>query len=100
MGRKTTLLRLIDEKLSLVLRLLDRLGATEQTMSAQLDQLKAQVQKNSDVTQSAVTLINGLSDQIKALKDDPAAIAKLADDLKAQADSLSAAVVANTPTGP
>lgn len=67
-------------------------------MSAELNNLKAQVAHNADVDQSAITLIQGLADQIVSLKDDPAALADLANQLQAQADSLAAAVVANTPS--
>lgn len=64
---------------------------------ADLTSLTAQVQANTQVETSAVTLIQGLADQLRALANDPVAIAALADQLKGSADALSAAIVANTP---
>jgi hypothetical protein len=69
----------------------------EQTkMSAELDALTAQVKINTDVEESAIVLINGLAAQILALKTDPVALTALAASLKTEADSLGAAVAANT----
>ena len=68
------------------------------TMSEQLDALQAQVERNTAVDQSAIELLNGLAAQIAALKDDPAALQALADNLTASSDALAAAVVANTPS--
>ncbi len=63
-----------------------------------LDELKAKVQANTDVTTSAVTLINGLAEQLRAIATDPVAIQALADQLDAADKSLAAAIQANTPT--
>ena len=79
---------------------LDSIAQGEQTMSAELDALTAQVQQVQQVDQSAIALINGLADQIKALANDPAAINALADQLKQQTDALAAAVTANTTAPP
>ncbi len=68
-------------------------------MSEQLDRLTTEVTENADVIASAVTLINGLSQQIRDLQNDPAALAALADKLDAQSNDLAAAVTANTPAG-
>lgn len=67
-------------------------------MSAQLDALTAQVHNIETVADSAITLLNGLSAQIAALKDDPAALQGLADELSAKSSELAAAVEANTPS--
>ncbi len=72
----------------------------ELAMSKELDDLTAQVKANADLEASAVTLINGLADQIKAAADDPAKIAALADQIKASSAPLAAAVAANTPAAP
>ena len=69
-------------------------------MSAQLDQLKAEVTRATTVAESAVALINGLAAKIEQLKTDPVALQALADELKADTDKLSAAVEANTPPAP
>lgn len=68
----------------------------EKIMSA-LDDLTAQVTANRDISQSAVTLINGIADRITAAGTDSTKLAALAASLKADDDSLAAAVVANTP---
>jgi len=67
-------------------------------MSA-LDDLQAQVQKNTDVEDSAVTLIQGIAAQLAAAiaANDPAKIQALQTQLAAHADALAAAVTANTP---
>lgn len=66
-------------------------------MSAELDALTAQVKANSDLLDSATTLINGIAARITAAGTDPAALKALTDELKAKDDALAAAVTANTP---
>lgn len=66
-------------------------------MSAELDALTAQVKANSDLLDSATTLINGIAARIIAAGTDPAALQALTDELKAKDASLAAAVTANTP---
>ena len=67
------------------------------TMSQQLDSLKAAVAAEATVIDSAIALINGLAAQIAALPADEAAIAQLATDVKAKSDALATAVTVNTP---
>ena len=86
------LLSAISSKLDLLLK-------KEGTIMAQLDTLEAQVKANTDVEASAVTLIQGIAAALEAAKTDPVKVQALADALKASADNLSAAIVANTPTG-
>lgn len=64
--------------------------------AADFTALTAQVTANSDVEASAVILINGLAAKLIAAKNDPVAIQALADQLKASAEPLAAAVAANT----
>lgn len=52
------------------------------------------------MSSSAVTLIQGMADQIVALKNDPVKLQAFADELKQDADDLAAAVAANTPATP
>lgn len=66
-------------------------------MSAELDALATQAKTNEDAEASAVTLLNNLSGLITAAAGDKAKSLQLAADLKTSADSLAAAVVANTP---
>lgn len=68
-----------------------------------LADLQADVARETSVTQAAVTLLGGLSQQIANLKSnntDPttaAAIDALASQVENSTDALSAAVTANTP---
>jgi hypothetical protein len=70
-------------------------------MSAEFDALTVQVKANEDAEASAVEMINGLAAKVAALivngTVDPAAVTALSTSLKASADALGAAVVANTP---
>ena len=66
-------------------------------MGVELDNLTAQVKANTEVEASAVVLLKGLAAQIEAIKTDPVALQGLSDSLKASADQLAEAVVANTP---
>lgn len=77
-----------------------RIYQQEKIMSAELDTLSAQVHANGDVVDSAVALINGLADQIRALANDPVALTALADELQQKDAALAAAVAANTPAPP
>jgi len=63
---------------------------------ADLTALTAEVARNTEVDQSAITLLNGLAAQIEALKTDPVALQALADTMRGSSDALAAAVVANT----
>ena len=72
-------------------------------MSA-LDDLKAEVAATISVEQSAITLIQGIAQQLQdalanAGVSDPALI-DLTTQLKSNADALAAAVSANTPAAP
>lgn len=69
-------------------------------MSAQLDRLAAEVTETKTVAQSAIALLNGLAQQIRDLKEDPAALEALADELDSTQADLAAAVTANTPAEP
>ena len=67
---------------------------------AQLDALTAAVQKEDTIIDSAITLIQGLAAQVKALPPDQAAIDALAAEITAKSDALAAAVSANTTSAP
>jgi uncharacterized coiled-coil protein SlyX len=70
------------------------------SMSAELDRLSAEVSENATVTGSAIALLNNLSAQIRALANDPVALAALADSLDANSNALAEAVTLNTPAAP
>lgn len=67
---------------------------------AELEDLQAQVAANKTVIDSALVLINGIADRIKAAGTDPQKLADLTASLKAEDDQLAAAVTANTPPAP
>jgi hypothetical protein len=68
-------------------------------MGQELDDLKAAVAKNTEVEQSAVTLITGLKEKLDAAiaSGDPAQLTALSTELGSSSDALAAAVTANTP---
>lgn len=71
----------------------------QENIMATIEDLKASVQKNTDAEASVVTLMQGLSQQLKDAKaaNDPAAIQAVIDQIDANTNSVAAAVVANTP---
>jgi len=66
-------------------------------MSAALDNLTAKVAANTTVVESAITLIGGLADQLRAAANDPAAVNALADQLDTEDAKLANAITTNTP---
>jgi prophage antirepressor-like protein len=76
---------------------LSEINAQGVLMTQQLQTLTDQVTANNTLVGSTIQLISGLAAQIVAAKDDPAALQALADSLKAEDDTLAAAVLANTP---
>jgi len=69
-------------------------------MSLELDALTQEVARNTSVDDSAILLLTSLADLIISMKQDPVALQKLADDLKASSTKLADAVVAHTPAAP
>lgn len=63
-----------------------------------LDALAQQVEKNTSAESSAIAVLNDLAAKLADAKNDPVRIQALSDQLKASADALGAAIVANTPT--
>ena len=68
-------------------------------MSA-LDNMEAEVSENTDVVASAVVLLNSISAELAAAKNDPIKIQALADKLDQNSNALAAAIAANTPAAP
>jgi hypothetical protein len=70
-----------------------------EAVMATLADVKAKVDAQGTVIESAVTLINGISQQLKdaLANNDPTAVQAVIDELDAQDQSLAAAVAANTP---
>lgn len=80
-----------------ILSLLSRVFQQGVKMAGEVQALQAEVAKNTEVTESVITLVTNLAAKIEELKNDPVALQKLADDLKANTGKLSDAVIANTP---
>jgi len=80
-----------------LIKLVEAIKELGELMSAELEALRAEVEENTAVDQSAITLLQGLAAQIEALKQDPVALQELADKLNASSEALAAAVAANTP---
>src|SRR5690349_13322732 len=85
------------DRTDLILQRLADLHSQGEAMSAQLDRLKQEVAESKTVTESAIAMIGNLAQQIRDLKDDPAALEALANDLDSQQQALAAAVTENTP---
>lgn len=81
----------------LILANLNLLTNMEQNMSAELDAVRAAVQKNTDAELAAADLLRRLSQLITDSINDKPALQQLAADVNSQADALAAAVTANTP---
>lgn len=71
-----------------------------QSMSAEtqaaINDMRDAVEASTTVTQSAITLIHTLADQIEQAADDPTEIRALAQEVRNNASALAAAVPANT----
>lgn len=78
-------------------RQLDMLIEQGKTMANEIARLTSEVEETKTVVGSTVVLLGKLSDLIRDNVGNPAALTKLADDLDAQQEALSAAVAANTP---
>jgi len=63
---------------------------------ATLDDLKAKVDAEVTLEQSAETLLAGLATQLAAAKNDPVKIQAIADELDTNSASFAAAITANT----
>jgi predicted nucleic acid-binding Zn-ribbon protein len=91
----------VHVKLDTILRaIIVETQMTEKAMSAMsdaVDDLSEQVEANTSAEKSASDLISKLATLITENAADPAAVRDLAGRLKASADALAAAVVANTP---
>ncbi len=66
---------------------------------ATMQELRDAVQRNTDIDDSVVTLLQGVSQQLKdaQVQNDPAAIQAVIDQLDANTQHMADAVTANTP---
>lgn len=90
----------LDAKLDDLAGRIHHLIRMERQEMSDLSTLQTAVEADTAVDKSAITLINGLAEQLRAAANDPAAIQALADQLSANAADLGAAVAANTPAAP
>jgi phage-related protein len=94
------LYRMLDsilENQQTIYGLLERINRKVNQEMSDLTALTTEVQNNTAVDTSAITLLNGLAAQLAAIANDPAAIQALADELSLSSASLAEAVLANTP---
>ncbi len=96
------LLREMDAKLDVLLARQANQLKREDTMAKTLDDVLADVQAETTVTQSAITLLQGLKAQLDAAiaAGDLGKVQQIADGIEANTAALSAAVSANTSAAP
>ncbi len=88
----------IDRNLIALNRTFNRMEDSMTVLDDAIQSLETQVQANTDAETSAIQLLNNLADMIQQNATDPAKVNELAAKLKASAEALGAAVVANTPS--
>ena len=88
----------LQQKVQFIADTVATLASQGAIMAGELARLQTEVTEMSGAVDSAITLINGLAQQIRDLATDPAALNALADSLDSKANELAAAVVANSPT--
>ena len=91
-----------SDQLDRIERIVRNLLAKETEMAGELAALQAQVAANTDVIESAITLIQGIKAALDAAiaAGNPQALADLSAALGAEDAKLAAAVAANTPPAP
>lgn len=90
----------LEKKLDRALLVLAQLTIGEIIMSQEMDALVAAVDVNTTVDQSVLTFLNGLAAQIADAAGDRAKSVTLAATVRASADAVAAALLANTPQAP
>ena len=83
-----------------VLRLLNLIVTKENIIMADTTDLEAKVAANTDVVESAITLLNGLKAALDQAGTDPVKLAALSATLADEDGKLAAAIAANTPAAP
>jgi hypothetical protein len=80
-------------------RLLKKILKKEDQLMATMQELQAAVQRNSDVDDSVIVLLNGIVQQLKdaLASQDPQAIQSVIDSIDADTKKMADAVTANTP---
>jgi len=78
---------------------LDRIIALQETMMAKIDDILADVQAESTLDDSIITLLTNIAQQLKDAGTDPAKLQAVQDAIDANKAKISAAITANTPGG-
>lgn len=94
------LLYVILWKLDNIQRQLNRMEKKENNIVALIDDTLADVQAETTVIASVVTLLQNLSAQIAAAGTDPMKLQAIKTQIDQNSASLAAAVIANTPAAP
>lgn len=81
-------------------KIFNRLNQLERRLTYMLEELKKQVQANTDVIESAIILIEGLHSKLEAAGTNEAALKELKDSLAKETEKLAASVAANTDAEP
>jgi hypothetical protein len=86
-------------RLDAIMERLDLVSENQENIMTVMDDLKAAVQRNTDAEAAVVTLLQGISQQLKdaLAAGDPAAIQAVITQIDANTAAAAAAVVANTP---
>src|ERR1044072_5409156 len=91
-----SLMQMVDYIFSTISDLGEKVGV----LMAVLDDLRTQVERTTGLEQSAITMIQGLAQQIQDAAGNESAVQELASQLSSNADALAAALAANTPADP
>ena len=81
------------------IKLLNLIIQNQKKIMADLTELTAAVERDTEVDQSAITLLQGLKAALDAAGTDPVALKALSDKIGSSTQALADAVVANTPAG-
>lgn len=84
------------------IRLSQQVARLEERLMTQMDDLRRAVERNTSVDESAITLLQGISQQLKdaLANNDPKAIQDIINTLDADSDKMAKAVTDNTPSSP
>ncbi len=87
----------IDKAVAQIATTVNAIKTEEDKIMNTVDDIQADVTAENTVIDSAVTLLKGLADALKAAGTDPAKLAALHTDITTKTQALADAVVANTP---
>jgi len=90
----------INDKLDAILKALRESKTREVHMSVEMDTLIVDVKENTDLDDSIIVLLNGLSAQIADAAGDKVKALALSAEVKAKSALVREAMLANTPQAP